>query len=417
MSSTKNQTAVPAERKAFAGPKEGKSASRPDVTQAMTEFFKGFEAFKEANDQRLAEIEAKAADPLTAEKVERIGDALDDMKARLDDLTIAAKRPPLGGSAGTGARKAFGDFLRKGIVAGLEQKTGLSESGFVVPAEVAAIIDRALPQISPMRAIASVRQIGTATLKKPFTTGSATTGWVAETASRPELDPPVVTEVDFPTAELYAMPSATTALLDDSAADVEAWLAEEIQVAFAEQEGTAFVSGDGSNKPKGFAGSAYTKIADASWTADKIGYVATGVDGGWPATTPSDALISLVYTPRQAYRANASWVMNRKTEAAIRKFKDTTNNYIWQPNATGSGATLMGYPIVGSEDMPDIGSGTYPVAFGDFRRGYLIVDRVGIRILRDPYSAKPYVLFYATKRVGGGVQDFAAIKLLKFSVS
>lgn len=411
----------PGERKAYAAPKETKA----NINRAMDEFLRGFEAFKEANDRRLAEIERKGADAVTAEKVERINDALSGMKARIDEMMIAGKRPPLSG-AGAGdnsARKAFNDFLRKGIGAGssLELK-GLSGSsgpagGYLIPTEVEAMIDRVLPQISPIRAIASVRQIGTSSLKKPFTTTGAASGWVAETASRPETDAPVLAELDFPTAELYAMPTATNVLLDDSAADVEAWLAEEIQTVFAEQEGTAFVTGNGTSKPKGFVGSAYTKVADASWSWGNVGYVASGADGAFASSNPSDALISLIYAPKQSYRANASWVMNRKTEAQIRKFKDSAGNYLWQANPQGGAATLMGYPIVGSEDMPDIASNSYSVAFGDFRRGYLVVDRVGIRILRDPYSAKPYVLFYATKRVGGGIQDFAAIKLLKFAAS
>jgi HK97 family phage major capsid protein len=412
-----NEKLLPGERKAYAGPKEAKGAPRGDVNRAMGEFFRGFEAFKEANDQRLCEIERKSADPITAEKVERINDALSDMKMRLDGLAIAGRRPALGASPEMGARKAFAEFLRKGTIpAGLEQK-GLSEGGgFRVPDEIESLIDRVLPQISPLRGIASVRRIGTATLKKPFTTAGAESGWVAETDTRTETDAPVLAELDFPTSELYAMPAATALLLDDAAADVEAWLAEEIQTVFAEQEGTAFVSGDGSGKPKGFL--AYTKIADASWAWDKVGYVASGADGGFASSNPTDALINLIYAPRQAYRANASWVMNRKTEAAIRKFRDSAGNYLWQAGAqAGTAATLMGYPIVGSEDMPDVASNSYSIAFGDFRRGYLIVDRVGIRILRDPYSAKPYVLFYATKRVGGGIQDFAAIKLMKFAAS
>jgi HK97 family phage major capsid protein len=411
------------ERKAFVAPKEAKSQSpRADINRAMAEFFRGFEEFKEANDQRLAEIERKSSDVLSVEKVERINDVLTEMKTRIDHMAVQARRPAIGASVDTGARKAFQDFLRKGVGAqGALELKGLSGTsgpagGYLIPSEVEAMIDRVLPHISPIRAIASVRQIGASVLKKPFTTTGAASGWVAETAARTETTAPVLAELDFPTAELYSMPTATNTLLDDSAADVEAWLAEEIQTVFAEQEGTAFVSGDGSAKPKGFL--AYTTVADASWAWDKLGYIASGVDGAFAASNPSDALISLVYAPRQAYRANATWVMNRKTEAAIRKFRDAQGNYLWQANVlAGGAATLMGYPIVGAEDMPDIASNSYSVAFGDFRRGYLIVDRVGIRILRDPYSAKPYVLFYATKRVGGGIQDFAAIKLMKFAAS
>jgi len=261
-----------------------------------------------------------------------------------------------------------------------------------------------------------VRQVSTGTLRKPFAVSGPATGWVAETAARTQTAGPTLDELQFPTAELYAMPAATAALLEDAAVDVDRWIAAEIETAFAEQEGTAFVSGDGADKPEGFLN--YTKVAEASWAWEKIGYVATGRDGDWPADDPADILIDTVYALKAGYRQNANWVMNRKTQAAIRKLKDSDGNYVWQPPATpGSKAMLMGFPVVEAEDMPDIGAAATPVAFGDFARGYLVVDRTGVRILRDPYSAKPYVLFYTTKRVGGGVQDFAAIKLLKFAAS
>ena len=246
-------------------------------------------------------------------------------------------------------------------------------------------------------------------------TGPAT-GWVAETATRPETNSPTLAELTFPTTELYAMPSATQALLDDSAVNIDEWLAEEIGIAFTQQEGTAFVSGDGTNKPKGFLG--YTKVANGSWSWGNIGYVATGTDAAFDASNPSDDLLSFIYALKSEYRANAHWVMNRAVQAEIRKFKDADGNYLWQPGERADLApTLMNYPIAESEDMPNISSGSFSIAFGDFLRGYLVVDRAGIRVLRDPYSAKPYVLFYTTKRVGGGVQDFDAIKLLKFGTS
>ncbi|MEP7240428.1 MAG: phage major capsid protein, partial [Devosia sp.] len=184
----------------------------------------------------------------------------------------------------------------------------------------------------------------------------------------------------------------------------------------AQQEGTAFVTGNGTNKPKGFLAS--TMVAETSWAWGKLGYVKTGVSGAFAASDQSDILVDLVYALKAGYRQNATWVMNRKTQAAVRKLKDDSGNYIWQPAATADGkATLMGFPLVEAEDMPDIGADSLSIAFGDFRRGYLVVDRMGVNVLRDPYSAKPYVLFYTTKRVGGGVQNFDAIKLLKFGTA
>jgi HK97 family phage major capsid protein len=208
--------------------------------------------------------------------------------------------------------------------------------------------------------------------------------------------------------ELYAMPAATPTLLEDSAVNVDEWLAAEVEQAFATQEGTAFVSGDGSNKPKGFL--SYTNVAEASWTWGNVGYIASGAAGAFPAADPSDVLVDLIYALKAGYRQNGAFVMNRKTQSVVRKFKDDGGSYLWQPPAQAGGrATLMTFPVIEAEDMPDIAANSYSVAFGDFRSGYLVVDRQGVTVLRDPFTAKPYVLFYTTKRVGGGVQDFDAI--------
>jgi HK97 family phage major capsid protein len=216
--------------------------------------------------------------------------------------------------------------------------------------------------------------------------------------------------------ELYAMPAATSALLEDSVVDLDQWIAGEVDAAFAAQEGAAFVSGDGSNKPCGLLN--YDQVAESAWEWGKIGYLATGVSAALPASHPSDKLIDLVYALKAGYRQNASWLMNRRTQAMVRKLKDADGNYLWAPPAVaGQRATLLGFPLVEAEDMPDVAANSTSIAFGDFSRGYLVVDRTGVRVLRDPYSAKPYVLFYTTKRVGGGIQDFDAIKLMKFATT
>jgi HK97 family phage major capsid protein len=210
------------------------------------------------------------------------------------------------------------------------------------------------------------------------------------------------------------MPAATQTLLDDAVVDIDAWLADEVETAFAEQEGTAFVTGNGVSRPRGFL--SYDTVANAAWVPGKLGFVATGAAGAFPAANPADVLFDLVYALRAGYRQNAGFVMNRRLQSTIRKMKDADGNYLWQPpQAADRSATLLGFPVTEAEAMPDAGAGSLSLAFGDFRRGYLVVDRAGLRVLRDPYSAKPYVLFYTTKRVGGGVQDFDAIKLLKFA--
>ena len=212
------------------------------------------------------------------------------------------------------------------------------------------------------------------------------------------------------------MPAATSTLLDDSAINIDEWLAQEVETAFAEQESAAFINGDGINKPSGFLTA--PTVDEAIWSWGNLGYVPTGADGTLAPTDGSDVLIDTIYALKAGYRQNANFVMNRKTQAELRKLKDADGNYLWQaPAGAGQKAMLMGFPLVEAEDMPDIASNSLSIAFGDFRRGYLVVDRLGVRVLRDPYSAKPYVLFYTTKRVGGGVQDFDAIKLVKFGTA
>ncbi len=212
------------------------------------------------------------------------------------------------------------------------------------------------------------------------------------------------------------MPAATASLLEDSVVDLDQWISGEVETAFAEQEGAAFVTGDGVNKPRGFLD--YAVVAEAAWRWGSLGAVVTGVAGALPDEHPSDVLIETIYALKAGYRQNAHWVMNRRTQAMLRKLKDADGNYLWQPPAAvGQKAMLMGFPLVEAEEMPDVAPDAAAIAFGDFQRGYLVVDRRGVHVLRDPYSAKPYVLFYTTKRVGGGVQDFDAIKLIRFGVA
>ncbi|VAV95987.1 Gene Transfer Agent capsid protein; Phage major capsid protein [hydrothermal vent metagenome] len=405
--------------------------SSADINTAMDEFLCAFDDFKNANDQRLEEIEKRmSADVLTTSKVERINAALDTQKQDLDRLMLKAGRPHLAGEKGNIAVKdnsehksAFDAYVRKGNTApllALESKA-LSvgsdpDGGYLVPDQTEAEIGRLLSDASPIRAISDVRQISASIYKKPFTTAGPATGWVGETAARPETTSPTLAELQFPTMELYAMPAATQSLLDDSVVNIDQWIAEEVQAAFADQESAAFVNGDGINQPKGFLD--YTNVEDSTWSWGNIGYTVTGTDGAFDATAPSDALVDTIYSLKAGYRQSAHWVMNRSTQAEIRKLKDADGNYLWQPASSIDGqATLMNFPIAESEDMPDIASNSFAAAFGSFKRGYLIVDRLGVRILRDPYSSKPYVLFYTTKRVGGGVQNFEAIKLLKFGAT
>lgn len=406
---------------------ETKAAGDGELGAAFADFMGAFEVFKETNDRRLDELERRSAgDVVTLEKLDRVDRALDAHKARVDELVLKARRPVLGGE-GAAIRSgvalehkaAFEAYVRGGRdhdLKALETKAltaASDDAGYLVPEEVDREIGRRLAAISPIRGIASVRQISGTSFKKPFAISGPAVGWVGETDARTTTDAPTLKELSFPTMELYAMPAATATLLDDAAIDIGQWLAEEIDQAFALQEGAAFITGEGATEPTGFL--FYDTVAEASWVWGKLGYIATGVDAAFPAEDPGDKLIDLVYALKAGYRQNASFVMNRRTQAAVRKMKDDDDAYLWQPPAVPGGtASLMNFPVVEAEDMPDMAADKMAIAFGDFRRGYLIVDRLGVRVLRDPYSSKPYVLFYTTKRVGGGVQDFDAIKLLKF---
>jgi HK97 family phage major capsid protein len=401
-----------------------------DVAEAFDDFMSAFEGFKQANDERLRQLESSVGeDPLTADKVDRINVAIDEQKRVLDALVTRNHRPALGvKSARSFGRSlehstAFARYIRKGDEQGLRAMESKAMSyasgpdgGFLVPDETETAIGKRLANLSPIRAISSVRQVSGAVLKKPFAISGPAVGWVGETEARIETDASGLSELSFPTMELYAMPAATQSLLEDSAVDIDQWIASEVEAAFAEQEGAAFINGDGVNKPRGFLD--YTAVDEASWSWGNLGYIATGEAGALPLDDASDVLIDAVYALKAGYRQNANWVMNRKTQAAIRKIKDADGNYLWQPPAaTGQNAMLMGFGVVEAEDMPDMAADANAIAFGDFNRGYLVVDRLGVSVLRDPYSAKPYVLFYTSKRVGGGVQDFDAIKLLKFGTA
>jgi HK97 family phage major capsid protein len=399
-------------------PFETKVAQHSDVTH--DDVLQAFEAFKDANDDRLAQIEKRmSADVVTTEKVDRINKAV-------DELILKSRRPALSAERivePSEHKRAFDGYVRKGEahgLAALEAKAmsigSNPDGGFLVPQETEIEIGRLLSKASPMRQIADVRTVSSSIYKKPFVTTGTAAGWVGETAARPQTNSPTLAELQFPAMELYAMPAATQALLDDSAVNLDEWIAREVETVFAEQESEAFIVGNGTNKPKGFMD--YAKVANTSWVWGSTGYIPTGVAGNFAGSNPSDKLVDLIYALKAGYRQNGRWILNRATQAAIRKFKDTQGNYLWQPAATADGnASLLSFPVVESEYMPDIATDAHAIAFGDFKRGYLIVDRVGVRMLRDPYSTKPYVLFYTTKRVGGGIQDFDAIKTLKFGLT
>ncbi|MGX9354125.1 phage major capsid protein [Roseobacteraceae bacterium S113] len=316
--------------------------------------------------------------------------------------------------------QAFGAYVRTGDDEGLRgleldgksMTTAVnSDGGYLVDPQTSESIMTSLKGASSLRTISNVVNVEATSYDVLIDTTDIGVGWANESDAAAETSSPTIDRISIPLHELSALPKASQRLLDDSAFDIEGWLASRISEKFARSESAAFVNGDGADKPRGFLNH---PVADNdSWTWGNIGYVDTGVDG---SLGTGDAIIDLVYALGAEYRANGTFVMNSKTAGAVRKLKDSDGRFLWSDGlAASEPARLMGYPVLVCEDMPDIASGATAIAFGDFDAGYTVAERPDLRILRDPFSAKPHVLFYATKRVGGDVSDFAAIKLLRFS--
>ena len=344
---------------------------------------------------------------------------VEEVKSRLDKVSRAAARPALGvETAASPELKGFVDgYLRHGHTSELKSLTQgvAADGGYAVPREIDAAIAAQLKKLSPIRAIAQVVQVGSSGYRKLISTGGTASGWVSETAARPETASPKFAEIVPPSGELYAKPSASQAMLDDAVFDLETWLAGEISGEFARAEGAAFISGNGTNQPKGFLAAPTSASGDAARAFGTLQFVVSGNATAFD-TAPELKLIDLVQSLKAGHRQGAVFVMNSATLGLVRKFKAADGSFIWQPGILdGAPARLLGYPVIEAEDMPDVGAGNFPIAFGNFAAGYLIAERMATRILRDPYSNKPYVNFYATKRVGGQVLDSDAIKLLKIS--
>lgn len=342
----------------------------------------------------------------------------------LDRKSIIAGRPVLAqaGEFEAPHQKAFNAYLRSGDDDGLRglelEGKGMStavagDGGYLVDPETAATINSVLKSTASIRAIANVVNVEATSFDVLIDHTDVGAGWATETVATAETTTPTIERITIPLHELSALPKASQRLLDDSAFDIEGWLAGRIADKFARAEAASFINGDGIDKPTGIL--THPSVDNDIWTWGNLGYVPTGVDG---AIGGGDAIIDLVYALGAEYRANATFVMNSKTAGVVRKLKDADGRFLWSDGlAAGEPARLMGYPVVIAEDMPDVVTDSNAIAFGDFAAGYTVAERPDLRVLRDPFSAKPHVLFYATKRVGGDVSDFSAIKLLKFGIS
>lgn len=378
-----------------------------EAKAAMSEFLNAFRGFQNDVTQSLQQQEERLT--------------------MLDRKTMTYGRPALSQAADHDVphKKAFGAYLRSGdddalrglVLEGKAMSTAVSaDGGYLIDPQTADTIRSMLVSTSSLRAIANVVQVEASTFDVLVDRSEVGSGWATEAGPSAETATPLIERISIPLHELSAMPKASQRLLDDSAFDVEGWLAGKIATRFIRAEASAFISGDGIDKPKGILNAA--KVANGTWTWGNLGYVPTGAAADFAPTNAADCIINLVYALGADYRANATFVMNSKTAGAVRKMKDADGRFMWSDGlAAGEPARLMGYAVLVCEDMPDIAANAYAVAFGDFNAGYTIAERPDLRILRDPFSAKPNVLFYANKRVGGDVTDFAAIKLLKIAVS
>lgn len=397
-----------------------------EIRELIEQQGKAFEEFKKSNDERLAALEKGEARSELEEKTDRINDELGRLSAVVDELAKKANRPGAPGAEGDEAlqaehKSAWLKWVRKGDDAGLadiEHKAmnvgTPADGGYAVPIQQDRDIMRLLTDLSPMRQVCRVMTVGTEDYRKLVNLGGTASGWVGETDARPATAGPTLAQLKPSFGELYANPEVTQKALDDIFFNVEGELSQDISESFAVLEGKAFLSGTGTNQPVGLLTAKTSAEADSARAFGTVQHIATGVADNFPAKDPADILIDLIYSMKAGYRTGAQFMVNSMTLATMRKWKDGDGNYIWQPAMqNGQPGSIFGYGYVTNEDMPSAGAGAIPVVFGNFQQAYVIFDRMGIRSLRDPYTNKPFVGFYTTKRVGSMIANTQAVKFLK----
>lgn len=389
----------------------------PDVKATIEALNKAFADFKAEHSKQLEDVKKGQADALQALKVDRINDEIGKLQSSLDEVNLKLAAAQHGGVGGEQLKDreysaAFSAHFKKGDIQAALNKGADAEGGYLAPVEWDRTITNKLVLLSPMRQLADVQPVSGAGLTKLFNLGGTASGWVGETSNRPQTNTGAFASLGFGWGEIYANPAATQQMLDDSAINLESWLGGEVDTEFAKQEGSAFFAGDGVNKPFGIL----TYVTGGANAAKHPFGAIKAVKSGAAAAINSDGIIDIIYDLPSAFTANARFAMNRKTQGAVRKLKDGQGNYLWQPSfVAGQPATLAGFPVTEVPDMPDVASNAAPILFGDFKQTYIVYDRVGVRVLRDPFTAKPFVLFYTTKRVGGGVKNPEPMRALKVS--
>ena len=445
---------------AAAGYEKREEPSVKSIADAIDKINTAFSEYKSTNDARLdamksgkgtAELDAKLA------KMDTEIDKLQGIKSDLEKLQTKLSRPGQGGGdreqrqrspEAEAYKSTFLDWVRNpadhevraqlqlrakelkkvqraagGDEDGWETRaaqtvtsTG-SAGGFALPEQIESAIARLSVDMSPIRQLATVRTVGTSDYKELFDVNGAAFEWVGEAGTRSQTNTPDLAEVAPTFGMASAKPQASEESLDDLFFDVEGWLIESASEAIAQGEGLAFLTGSVPNRPTGIlAGPAPLATADASRAFGTLQYVASGQAAAMP--TSLDVMYDLVYSLRARYRRNANWLSSKVTLASLRKYKSTDNQYLWQPSiAAGQPDVFLGYPVVEAEDMPVVAANAFPLAFGDFKEGYLIADRVGMRMTRDEITTPGFVKFYVRRRVGGKLRNTQAIKLLKIAAA
>jgi len=387
-----------------------------ETKEAITALQKAFSDFKSAHEEEIKSLRAGLSGTDDQAKLEKINAELDKHQQAVDDIN---KRMAAAQMMGVGSpvkdkeySTAFAAHLRTGDVQAALNKGTAEEGGFLTPIEWDRTITSKLSEVSPMRQYATVISTSKAGFSKLFNVGGTASGWVGETDERPETPGPKFKSLEFGSGEIYANVAATQQILDDAEINLETYIADEVQSEFSLQEGAAFISGDGNKKPFGIL--TYV-TGGANAAKHPFGAIKVKTSGAANDIT-GDSVLDLIYDLPSPYTGGAYFGLNRKTVGKVRKLKDGQGNYLWQPSyIADQPSTLAGFPTAEFPDMPDVAADAVPILFGDFKRSYLVIDRIGIRMLRDPYTNKPYVMFYITKRVGGGLLNPQPMRALKIA--
>lgn len=389
-------------------------ASPGELKGLVEDLGRAFATFRAENDAQLKAVKDGVADSLQEIKVSAINDHITQLQSSIDMINAQMAAHELGigqpGLKNAEYTKAFASHMRRGDVQASMSEGSAPDGGYLAPVEWDRTITDKLALISPMRGLCQVQRISGAGFTKLFNMGGTASGWVGETDARPNTAASTLASLSFGVGEIYANPAATQTILDDAEINLETWLAGEVQGEFALQEDLAFMSGSGVAKPFGIL----TYVTGGANAAKHPFGAITALVGATVGAVGTDDVLDAIYDLPAAATAGAVLAVNRKSIKAIRKLKDTEGNYLWAPGLiAGQPSSFMGFPVRELPNMPDIATGAVAALFGDFKKTYLIIDRVGVRVLRDPYTNKPYISFYTTKRVGGGMVNPQYMRALK----